>query len=117
MKNKFTIGEKVVYEFLDIPEDEISYPFKLKKPINLAIELAEYGIYGAGGDDTPEQQDWGADCIEAAIYLWRQTANAIIEDTPDKLRLVVKEYTKYELIEKVKEMRQRARDLRKEEKR
>ena len=35
----------------------------------LAKRLADYGIHSAWDDPTPEQQDWGADCIESAIYL------------------------------------------------
>lgn len=41
----------------------------MKKPIELANELATYGLYGAGNDKTPEQKEWGADCLEAAILL------------------------------------------------
>ena len=41
----------------------------MKKPIELANELATYGLYGAGADETPEQKEWGADCVEAAILL------------------------------------------------
>lgn len=30
----------------------------MKDTIYHATQLAEYGLHGAGGDDTPEQQDW-----------------------------------------------------------
>lgn len=86
----------------------------MKDAIYHATQLAEYGLHGAGGDDTPEQQDWGADCIEAAIILWKQTANAIAKDPPEKLLICGKEYGEEELAEKVKEMRQKAKDLRKQ---
>jgi hypothetical protein len=45
----------------------------MKKPLELAIELATYGLYGAGADETPEQKEWGADCVEAAILLFKTT--------------------------------------------
>ena len=78
----------------------------MKDPIYHACQLADYGIYGAGGDETPEQQDFGADCLEAAIYLFRMTKEP-------KLRVCDKFMTEAELLEKVKEMRQKAQELRK----
>ena len=41
----------------------------MKKAIELASDLAAYGLYGAGNDNTPEQKNWGADRIEAAVIL------------------------------------------------
>ena len=41
----------------------------MKTPYELAKKLAEYGVWGAGCDPTPEQKEWAADCIEAAIAI------------------------------------------------
>lgn len=41
----------------------------MKKPIELAKELATYGLYGAGKDSSPELKEFGADCLEAAMLL------------------------------------------------
>lgn len=88
----------------------------MKDPIYHACQLAAYGIYGAGGDETPEQQDFGADCIEAAIILWRQTAHAVENEPPEKLRVCGEFFTEDELVDKVAEMRRKAESLRAEKK-
>lgn len=49
----------------------------MKKPLELAVELAEYGLYGAGGDEDWCQQSWGADCVEAAVLLMRPYARTL----------------------------------------
>ena len=41
----------------------------MKKPIELANELATYGLFGAGKDSSPELKEFGADCLEAAVLL------------------------------------------------
>ena len=81
-----------------------------------AIQLAVYGMYGAGGDDTPEQQEFGADCIEAATILWLQTAETMLRNPPEKLRVCGEFFTEAELMDKVKKMRARAKELREEKK-
>lgn len=41
-----------------------------KQRVNdVAYELADYGIFGAGADHGAYQQEWGALCVEAAILL------------------------------------------------
>lgn len=79
-----------------------------KDQISLARELAEYGIYAAGGDVGSDQQlDWGADCVEAAILLWKFTTNA-----PEKLCVCGDMWTAEELTLKAQELRDKAQKLR-----
>lgn len=84
----------------------------MKSAIYHATQLAEYALYGAGQDETPEQQDFAADCLEAAAILWLQTAEAITNDPPKKLRVCGEFFTEAELLAKVNEMRQKAEDMR-----
>ena len=85
----------------------------MKDPIYHATQLAEYGIYGAGGDDgEPLELDWGADCVEAAVLLWKNTSSAVVSDPPDKLAVCGDLWTEEELLEKVRELRQKAEELR-----
>jgi hypothetical protein len=42
---------------------------KRMRALWLAHILADYGKNAAGGDDTPQQQRFGADCVEAAALL------------------------------------------------
>lgn len=85
----------------------------MKDPLYHARQLAAYGIYGAGGDETPEQQDFGADCLEAATYLFRIMSSIFSMTKEPKLHVCDKFMTEAELLEKVKEMRQKAQELRK----
>lgn len=83
----------------------------MKSAIYHANQLAAYGVYGAGADNTPEQQEFGADCLEAAIILWKQTTESVIKDPPEKLRVCGEFYTEAELLDKVEKMRARAKEL------
>ena len=42
---------------------------KRMRALWLAHMLSDYGIAGAGGDEAPDQQRFGADCVEAAALL------------------------------------------------
>lgn len=84
----------------------------MKSAIYHANQLAAYALYGAGQDETPEQQDFAADCLEAAILLWLQTAEAITHEPPKKLRVCGDFFTEAELLAKVSEMREKAEKLR-----
>lgn len=44
----------------------------MKTPTELIDSLVDVGLYACGGDDTSEQQDWGADLLEAACYLMQK---------------------------------------------
>lgn len=80
-----------------------------RTPYYLAQMLIEYGLYGAGGDDTPEQQTFGADCAEAGLHLLHlaneHSINCAGREMLDEI-----------IYEKVMRMRTRAVELRREEK-
>ena len=70
----------------------------------LATKMAEYGIYGAGQDRTPEQQRWGADCVEVSARLME------LSDIRS-ITIIQWEYTIESLREKAVSMRELADTL------
>ena len=95
-------------ELCDIPEDKISVlPSDcLRTPLCHASRLAEYAVCGAGADIySPEQQDFAADCLEAAVHLFRM-------GKADRLCIAGKKLTDADMLAKVASFRRRARFLR-----
>lgn len=43
----------------------------MKTPTELIDSLVNVGLYTCGGNETPEQQELGADLLEAAVYLMK----------------------------------------------
>ena len=43
----------------------------MKTPTELIDSLVNVGFYTCGGIETPEQQEMGADLLEAAVYLMK----------------------------------------------
>lgn len=44
---------------------------ELQKVNSVAYTLADYGIWGAGGDEDYEQKKWGATCVDGALLLMK----------------------------------------------
>ena len=40
-----------------------------KTPTEVIDEIVSYALYGAGADETPEQQEWAATLLDAAVLL------------------------------------------------
>ena len=72
----------------------------------LARMLAEYGINGAGVDETPEQKRLAGICVEAAIRLMQ--SDLMDEITTDEGEAV---YTESQLIDEWKRLSREAKRL------